>query len=126
MTAKQFFTNPITITVGSILIIVGIAWVGKNIGDGLEETASLRKDYTMRNPINNGTQKKKGCAPECLEPYPKESIYYGYYYCKTNCAVFERTTESQQGPNLMFNISPKSPITPNPDGGPRPNPTAAI
>ena len=52
-------------------------------------------------------QKKKACSIECLEPYPAGSQYQGYYYCKKNCAVFQRGIEQ---PIYYTNYYPSRPF----------------
>lgn len=105
MTAKQFFNNPITITVGSILIIAGIAWIGKK--------------YWGWFGVSTNNERVSGCQCTATKGQCGRDQYCDGCNCITESNV------NRQEPDLMFNINPKSPIAQNPDGGPRPNPNVS-
>lgn len=109
MTAKQFFTNPITIIVGSLIIIGGGLWLGKKYLGWFPE---------------NPERKQINCTSndDCTDP--------GTHCGQEGMCVYD--LNSEQGEDVYFNISPRrklfvkiptSPTT-NPDGGPRPTPQA--
>lgn len=44
------------------------------------------------NPVNRwASPSSERCSANCITPYPSGSQYAGYYYCRKNCAHFERT-----------------------------------
>lgn len=119
----KFLKHPITIIAIIILAVAALLIVGykywgwfSGSDSGTARTAIPEDVFTKSGTPVNPNQARKSCDSACLEAYGAGSQYYGYYYCKKNCASFRVQEPIYYVPKAIPNPQPHTPYSP-----PKPN-----
>lgn len=124
------FKNPLVILVWIIIVGAIIAAAGYFFFEWFKPNppvvtppvnTPVAEVFTADGIAVNPTQARQTCDPLCLEPYPYNSQYPGYYYCKRDCSSVRIIQQPIYYPQPIF-INPRPHPHPHPHPGPPPPP----